>query len=98
MLLIDWLKAKWMVYGLDAPIFAWIAAAGLFVLTLIQLARLLWLVRKECQIHRDTIRGLDEVKIKQGASPREGLSSQAYEAIVKISEKTPEVYPIVKTI
>lgn len=52
MTLLDLLKAKWTIYGLDAPTFAWLAAVGLLVFTGSVLARLIWLVRREERSHQ----------------------------------------------
>jgi hypothetical protein len=88
MLLIDLLKTRYPIYGLDAPIFAWVAAVGLLVFAFYQLTRLSRLVRRECHIHQDTMRRLEAIQIEHAISLREGLSSPAYEAIAKAFGET----------
>ena len=93
MLLIQFLMAKFSLYGLDAPIFAWIAAAGLLVFTRYQLARLYWLVRRECRLHQQTMRRLETIRRERAVSPRRGLSGIAYDSIAKAFEETPSLLP-----
>ena len=66
MTLLDLLKAKWTLFGLDAPIFAWLAAVGLLACTLSALMKLAWLVRRECQIHQQLTGTLEAIRIEHG--------------------------------
>ena len=88
-ILIELFKGEWIIFGLKAPPFAWLAAAGLLVFTLYHLTKLWWLIQRECRIHQDTMRRLDAIKIKHAVSPREGLSGLAYEDIDKAFDETP---------
>ena len=93
MTLIELLKAKWSIYGLDAPIFAWVAAAGLLAGTLFFLVRLWWLVHREARIHRNATKRLEALRAEHPASPGEGLSGPAYDAIVQVFEEILSLTP-----
>jgi ABC-type transporter Mla subunit MlaD len=83
--LIELLKAKWTFYGLDAPIFALLAAAGLILWTLLyQLPRLWWLVHRECRRHSAITKQLEAIGMEHGVNAREGLSVSAYDAIARV--------------
>ena len=91
MTLIDLLKLKWSIYGLDVPRFAWIAAGGLLAGTLLLLVRLSWLVLRESRIHLKATKRLEVLGAEYGASPREGLSGPAYDALVQVFEEIPSL-------
>jgi ABC-type transporter Mla subunit MlaD len=82
--LIELLKAKWLFLGLDAPIFAWCAAALLVAGTIGCLVQLWWIIRKERRIHQDAMKRLDALRAKHPAMGREGLSAAAYDALAQI--------------
>ena len=89
MTLIELLKLKWPIYGLDAPRFAWIAAAGLLVGTFLLLGRLWWLVLRESRIHLKATKRLEALRAEYPPNPREGLSGPAYDALVQVFEEIP---------
>ncbi len=72
--MIELLKAQWTIKGLEAPIFAWLAAGALLAGTLYFLIKLSWLVHRECRIHRNITRRLEAIRIEHGVSPGKGLS------------------------
>ncbi len=89
MTLIEFLKAKWTIFGLDAPIFTWLAAAGLLIGTLCALSWLWWLVRREQQIHSSVTNRLKALHSERVVRPGEGLSGSTYDAVVQIFLGTP---------
>jgi hypothetical protein len=90
---LDLLKAKWTIYGLDAPVFAWLAAVGLLLGTLCVLAWLAWLVRRECARHHEVARQLDAIAAAQPAHGQDGLPRAAYDAIVNVFANHPPLLP-----
>jgi hypothetical protein len=91
--LLDLLKAKWTLFGLDAPIFAWLAAVGLLACTLSALIKLAWLVRRECQIHQQLTGRLEAIRIEHGGDLQHGLSGAACAAIARAFEESPSLLP-----
>ena len=53
--LLTMVKAKWILFGLEAPQFIWVAAALLLLGTLAQNSRLWWLITREKALHRRVI-------------------------------------------
>jgi hypothetical protein len=91
--LLDLLKAKWTLFGLDAPIFAWLAVVGLLACTLSALIKLAWLVRRECQIHQQLTGRLEAIRIEHGVDLQHGLSGAACAAIARAFEESPSLLP-----
>jgi len=91
--LLDLLKAKWTIYSLDAPTFAWLAAVGLLVFTGSVLARLIWLVRREERSHQQVTGKLLAIKVEHAIEPHAGLSQAVYEVIARAFEATPSLVP-----
>lgn len=87
------LKAKWTIYGLDAPIFAWLAAAALLVGTFSVLAWLAWLIRRECGIHQAVTGRLEALAAETPVRPQEGLSEAVYDALVEVLAHVPSLSP-----
>jgi hypothetical protein len=81
---LDLLKAKWTIYGLDAPVFAWLAAVALLLGTFYVLAKLAWLVRRECQNHHAIITQLATIATEQPMHLQEGLTRPVYDAIASV--------------
>jgi len=93
-ILIELFKGEWIILGINAPPFAWVAAVGLPVFTFYQLAKLWCLVQRERRIHKDTMRRLKAIKTEHAVGRREGLSGPAYEAIAKAFEESPSLLPV----
>ncbi|NOT57065.1 MAG: hypothetical protein HOP18_20890 [Deltaproteobacteria bacterium] len=91
MTFIDLLKAKWTVYGLDAPIFAWTAAGTLVVWTLLILVWLLCFVFRESQTYRNATKKLQALKNEYTAGPRQGLSGAGYDALMQVFQRVPSL-------
>lgn len=91
--LIELLKVKWTTYGLDAPGFAWIAAGGFVVGTLLILGWLLWVVFRESRIHRKAAKQLQDRRTEYTPGPRQGLSGPAYDALVQVFEQISSLKP-----
>jgi hypothetical protein len=91
--LLDLLKVKWTLFGLDTPTFAWLAAVGLLACTLSALMKLAWLVRRECQLHQQLTGRLEAVRIEHGVDLQHGLSGAACAAIARAFEETPSLLP-----
>ena len=93
MTVLDLLKVKWTFFGLDAPIFAWLAAVGLLACTLSALTRLAWLVRRECQIHQRLTARLEAIRVEHGVDLQFGLSDSACAALPRAFEETSPLLP-----
>ena len=59
--LLAMVKAKWILFGLEAPQFIWIAAALLLLGTLAQSIRLWWLTTREKVLHQRVIAQLEAI-------------------------------------
>jgi hypothetical protein len=77
-------KAKWVLFGLEAPQFIWIAAVLLLLGTLAQSLRLWWLIAREKALHRRVIAQLEAMQAEYCAPARTGLAEPAYEAVVQV--------------
>lgn len=91
--LIELLRVKWTISGLDAPGFAWIAAGGLVVGTLLTLGWLLGIIFWESRIHRKVAKRLQALRTEHATGPRQGLSGPAYDALVQVFEQIPLLKP-----
>ena len=77
-------KAKWTLFGIEAPQFIWIAAALLLLGTLAQSLRLWWLLAREQALHRRVIAQLEAIQAEYRAPGRMGLAEAAYDAVVQV--------------
>lgn len=79
MMLLDLLRAHWNIWGLDAPKFAWIAAAGLLVAPFCLLLYLFREVRRQDTILRDAADRIDRLRsrLSAGAKNRAETSSRS---------------------
>jgi hypothetical protein len=86
-------KAKWTLFGIEAPQFIWIAAAVLLVGTLLQIVRLWWLVSGEKALYRHIMTQLEAIRLEYGVRRQEGLAQAAYEAVVQVFDEQPPLVP-----
>jgi hypothetical protein len=91
MKLLDLLRAHWSIGGLDAPKFAWIAAAGLLVIPLCVLIRLYWKVRRESKNLSEAAGKVDRLRSRTPVDPRRGLPNATYNELVEIFGKSPSL-------
>ena len=89
MTVLDVLKIPGTLFGLDAPIFLWIAAAGLVIFSCYWLLRLWLVIRRECRLHSQVRSNLESIRTRYPRKASDGLSAPAYDAIVRLFEKTP---------
>lgn len=101
MTLLDLLRAHWNIWGLDAPKFAWLAAAGLLVFPLCALLYLFREVRRQHTILSDAADRIDSLRwrISAGAqnvaesrprgSFKPGLSAAPYSGLADILADSP---------
>jgi methyl-accepting chemotaxis protein len=101
MTLLDLLRAHWNIWGLDAPKFAWLAAAGLLLFPLCALFYLFREVRGQHTILSDAADRIDRLRsrISTGAkygiesgprrSFKDGLTASAYSALSDILGASP---------
>jgi hypothetical protein len=77
-------------FGLvQAPLFIWLAAVGLFVTTCLVLSRLAFLVYREQRLYQGITRNLRAIKTEYRPDLRAGLPQAAYDALVRCFETTP---------
>jgi hypothetical protein len=101
MMLLDLLRAHWNIWGLDAPKFAWLAAAGLLVVPLCVLLYLFREVHGQFTILSDAADRIDRLHSRMSArlnggaenAPRSsfknGLTAGAYSALADILGNAP---------
>lgn len=89
MKLLDLLRAHWSLWGLDAPKFAWIAAAFLLFAPLCILLFLWWKARRESKVLLETAEKVNRLRSRTPADPRRGLSSTTYNELAEIVGKSP---------
>jgi hypothetical protein len=82
--LLAMVKAKWILFGLEAPQFIWVAAALLLLGTLAQSIRLGWLIAREKILHRRVIAQLEAIQAEYRGPGRTGLAEAAYDAVVQV--------------
>src|SRR5215475_6055607 len=87
-------KAKWTLFGIQAPQFIWLAAALLLVGTLLQIVRLWWLVSGEKALYRRIIMRLEAIRLECEVHRQEGLAQAAYDAVVQVFYEHPPLFPI----
>ena len=77
-------KAKWILFSIEAPQFIWVAAALLLLGTLAQSIRLWRLIAREQALHRRVIGQLEAMQTEDRSPARTGLTEAAYEAVVQV--------------
>jgi hypothetical protein len=82
--LLAMVKAKWILFGLEAPQFIWVAAVLLLLGTLVQSIRLWRLIAREQALHRRVIAQLEAIQAEYRAPGRTGLAEAAYDAVVQV--------------
>jgi hypothetical protein len=85
---LDLLRAHWNIWGLDAPKFAWLAAAGLLLLPLDVLLYLWWRIRRESAALKDATEKVERLRTRQPVDPRRGLTSATYNELADIFAKS----------
>src|SRR5262245_3186879 len=90
----DLLKHKTEYFGLDAPTFLWIAAAGFVIWTAIRLGHLTYLVIRTRVLLTSAAAKLHKVREQFARDTREGLSLQAFDAAAQVFESLPLLKPI----
>src|SRR5579862_7286186 len=86
---LDLLRAHWSIWGLDAPKFAWIAAALLLLGPLCILFNLWWRVRRESAILAEAAGNVNRLRSRTPADPRRGLPTATYNELGQILSKSP---------
>lgn len=88
---LDLLRAHWSIWGLDAPKFAWIAAAFLLIVPLLVLIFLWWKVHCESKILSTASSGINRLRSRTPPDPRRGLSTAVYNQLCDILSKLPSL-------
>jgi len=88
---LDLLRAHWSIWGLDAPKFAWIAAAFLLIAPLLVLVFLWWKVRRESKVLSLASARVRRLRAGTPPDPRAGLSTQMYNDLFDILSKFPSL-------
>jgi hypothetical protein len=77
-------------FGLvEAPVFIWVAAAGLFAVTLAILLGFVIRILRERRLHQKITRALRTTRSEYSSDLRHGLPQAAYEAVGRLFETTP---------
>ena len=90
---LDLLKSKWTILGLDAPRFAWLAAFGLIVFTFGILFSFWRRVRRQEQLHRTTAKTIRKIATQYPLAPSEGLPLAGFDAAVRVFEQLTVLRP-----
>lgn len=88
---VDYLKLKWEIWGIDAPIIAWLSSIGVVLVTLATLIWLFVLVYRKKRIFKNLSQKLDQIAKKHPRKPREGLTLSAYDEMRQLFENEPLV-------
>ena len=91
--MIDFFKVKWAFVGLDAPAFAWIAAAILLIGSILLLGWLWWRVHVEKDIYQETVKRLHEIHSSYPLMPGSGLPGIAIETLAQCFESKSALKP-----
>jgi hypothetical protein len=89
--LIELLKAEWIIVGLKAPWFSWLAAIGLIILPIYYFVRLYIHFRRESSTYLSVINKLAALQKEIVVRPGNGLSVSAYDSIAQIFNNTPSL-------
>jgi hypothetical protein len=101
MMLLDLLRAHWNIGGLDAPKFAWLAAAALILIPLCALLYLFREVRRQLTILSDAADRIDSLRSRISGRPiggaenalrksfKNGLTANAYSSLADILGNSP---------
>jgi hypothetical protein len=88
---LDLLRAHWSIWGLDAPKFAWIAAAFLLMAPLLVPVFLWWKVRRESKVLSLASARVRRLRAGTPYDPRAGLSTPMYNDLSDILSKFPSL-------
>lgn len=70
----------------NAPLFIWLAAGGLLLMTVVLLGRFFWTIYRESRLHAAIVSRLNEIKSANPVIAAEGLSSAAFDAAGQLFE------------
>src|SRR5919197_822830 len=90
---VAFLKVPWVIFGIAAPGFIWLAALLLFAGTLTCLQRLWWLVRREEHLYHHIRSQLTHLQSTYIASPWDGIASAMYEAMGQVFDQLASAAP-----
>ncbi|MGD0076216.1 MAG: hypothetical protein ABSD31_18025 [Candidatus Binataceae bacterium] len=82
----DWLLKPQPLFGINAPLFIWVAAFLLLLGTIVVLGQLFWIIIRESRLHESIETRLREIR---GANPLiagEGLSLAAFDSVEQLFE------------
>lgn len=89
--LIELLKADWIIFGLKAPIFSWLAAIGLIIFPIYYFVRLYSHFRKVSATYLSVVNKLATLQKEIVIRPGSGLSLSAYDSIAQTFSDTPSL-------
>lgn len=89
--LIELLKADWIILGLKAPIFSWLAAIGLIIFPIYYFVRLYSHFRKVSATYLSVVNKLATLQKEIVIRPGNGLSLSAYDSIAETFNGTPSL-------
>ncbi len=85
MISVDLLKVQQHL-GVNAPLFIWVGAGLLLLLTLALLGRFFWIIYRESRLHAKTIGRLNEIRIANPVFAGEGLSPAVFDSAGQLFE------------
>ncbi len=72
--------------GINPPLFIWLAAGGLLLVTVYFLGRFFWIVYRESRLHAAIVSRLNEIKGANHVTAAEGLSPASFDAAGQLFE------------
>ncbi len=72
--------------GVNPPLFIWLAAAALLLVTVYFLGRFFWIIYRESRLHAAIVSRLNEIKNANPVTAAEGLSSASFDASGELFE------------
>lgn len=92
--LMHFLKANWVVLGIDAPIFSWVAAMVLIIWPIFEVLRLFYNSINIKKILSTTIERINALKKESNLRPGEGMSTSIYDKLNLLFIEIPFLAPI----
>jgi methyl-accepting chemotaxis protein len=85
MISVDLLKVQQHL-GVNAPLFIWVGAGLLLLMTLALLGRFFWIIYRESRLHAKTVSRLNEIRIANPVIAAEGLSPAVFDSAGQLFE------------
>ncbi len=82
---------NWIVFGLNAPFFSWLASIGLIIFPIYYFSRLYSHFKKESSTYLTVVNKLETLQKDVAIRPGSGLSLHSYDSISQVFNTTPSL-------